>query len=177
MLERPTRPQLLVSACLLGAPVRYDGRAQELRSTLLSRWQDEGLVIPLCPELAGGLPVPRPPAEIEAGSQGWQVWLGQARIRDAQGGDPTEAFKTGAAAALALVQRHGLRIAVLKEGSPSCGSRRIASGHFDGAKRAGEGLTAALLRRHGVLVFSEQALDAAEAARLALLPANPPYTA
>ncbi|MGM9515796.1 DUF523 domain-containing protein [Roseateles sp. DB2] len=158
------RPRILVSACLLGAPVRYDGRAQELRSALLDQWQAAGLLLPLCPELAGGLPVPRPPAEIEAGSQGWQVWLGQARIRDAQGGDPTEAFKAGAAAALALVQRHGLRIAVLKEGSPSCGSQRIASGHFDGIKRAGLGLTAALLRQHGVQVFSEHELDAAQAA-------------
>ena len=158
------RPWVLVSACLLGAPVRYDGRAQDLRSAVLARWQAAGLVLPLCPELAGGLPVPRPPAEIEAGAQGWQVWLGQARVRDAEGGDPTAAFKTGAAAALDLVQRHGLRIAVLKEGSPSCGSARIASGHFDGAKRAGEGLTAALLRRHGVQVFSEHELDAAAAA-------------
>lgn len=156
--------RMLVSACLLGAPVRYDGRAQNLRSALLECWQAEGLVMPLCPELAGGLPVPRPPAEIEAGARGWQVWLGQARIRDAEGGDPTEAFKAGAAAALALVQRHGLRLAVLKEGSPSCGSQRIASGHFDGLKRAGEGLTAALLRQHGVQVFSEHELEAADAA-------------
>ena len=157
-------PRILVSACLLGAPVRYDGRAQDLHSALLEQWQAEGRVVPLCPELAGGLPVPRPPAEIEAGAQGWQVWLGQARIRDAEGGDPTEAFKAGAAAALALVQRHGLRVAVLKEGSPSCGSQRIASGHFDGIKRAGEGLTAALLRQHGVQVFSEHELEAADAA-------------
>jgi len=166
MTDSAGRPQILVSACLLGAPVRYDGRAQDLRSALLDAWQAAGLVLPLCPELAGGLPVPRPPAEIEAGAQGWQVWLGQARIRDARGGDPTAAFRAGAEAALALVQRHGLRIAVLKEGSPSCGSQRIASGHFDGQKRPGEGLTAAVLRRHGVLVFSELQLDEAERARL-----------
>ncbi len=167
MADRDGGPQILVSACLLGAPVRYDGRAQDLRSALLDRWQAAGLIVPLCPELAGGLPVPRPPAEIEAGAQGWQVWLGQARLRDAQGGDPTAAFRAGAEAALALVRRHGLRIAVLKEGSPSCGSQRIASGHFDGVKRPGEGLTAALLRHHGVQVFSEHGLEAAEAARLA----------
>ncbi|MBB2487962.1 DUF523 domain-containing protein [Mitsuaria sp. WAJ17] len=164
MADSTGRPQILVSACLLGAPVRYDGRTQDLRSPLLEEWQAAGLVLPLCPELAGGLPVPRPPAEIEAGAQGWQVWLGEARIRDAEGGDPTDAFKAGAVAALALVQRHGLRIAVLKEGSPSCGSERIASGHFDGVKRAGAGLTAALLRQHGVQVFSEHTLEAAETA-------------
>lgn len=164
MAERAGCPRILVSACLLGAPVRYDGRAQDLHSPLLDEWQAAGLVLPLCPELAGGLPVPRPPAEIEAGAQGWQVWLGQARIRDADGGDPTDAFKAGAAAALALAQRHGLRIAVLKEGSPSCGSQRIASGDFDGVKRAGAGLTAALLRQHGVQVFSEHTLEAADAA-------------
>lgn len=160
MAEPVPRPRLLVSACLLGAPVRYDGRAQGLDSSPLRRWQDAGLVLPLCPELAGGLPVPRPAAEIEPGAQGGQVWLGLARLRDAAGGDPTDAFKAGAAAALALVQRHGLRLALLKEGSPSCGSGRIASGRFDGTKRTGEGVTAALLRQHGVQVFSEHQLEA-----------------
>ncbi|WP_248917889.1 DUF523 domain-containing protein [Pseudomonas entomophila] len=156
------RSKVLVSACLLGQPVRYDGRASG-HPDLLQRWQAEGRVVPLCPEVAGGLPTPRPPAEIPGG-QGGAVLDGLAPVVTVAGEDVSEAFLAGARQALALVRRHGIRVAVLKSGSPSCGNRLTYDGSFTGVKVPGEGVTTALLRREGVLVFSELELDQAEQA-------------
>lgn len=119
---KPDRPPVLVSACLLGQGVRYDGRDKRSHHPVLQAWLAQGRVLPLCPEVAGGLPVPRLPAEIEAGAGGAAVRAGVARVYDARGGDVTAAFARGAEAALALVRQHGVRMAVLKAGSPSCGS-------------------------------------------------------
>lgn len=158
--------KVLVSACLLGQPVRYDGRASG-HPDILQRWQREGRVVPLCPEVAGGLPTPRPPAEIPGG-QGRAVLEGQAQVLTVQGEDVTGAFVQGARLALALVRRHGIGIAVLKAGSPSCGNLLTYDGTFSGTRVAGEGVTTALLRQAGVQVFSELELDAAVQALAAL---------
>jgi uncharacterized protein YbbK (DUF523 family) len=163
---RSDLPKVLVSACLLGQPVRYDGRASG-HPDLLQRWQGEGRVVPLCPEVAGGLATPRPPAEIPGG-QGGDVLGGQARVLTVAGEDVSEAFLAGARVALELVRRHGIRVAVLKSGSPSCGNRHTYDGSFTGVKVAGEGVTTALLRREGVQVFSELELAEAEQALAAL---------
>ncbi|WP_194789643.1 DUF523 domain-containing protein [Pseudomonas sp. UFMG81] len=163
---RSDLPKVLVSACLLGQPVRYDGRASG-HPDLLQRWQGEGRVVPLCPEVAGGLATPRPPAEIPGG-QGGYVLDGQARVLTVAGEDVSEAFLAGARLALELVRRHGIRVAVLKSGSPSCGNRHTYDGSFTGVKVAGEGVTTALLRREGVQVFSELELAEAEQALAAL---------
>ena len=152
---------MLVSACLLGQPVRYDGRASG-HPDLLQTWQQQGRVVPLCPEVAGGLPTPRPPAEIPGG-QGGAVLDGEAQVVTVLGEDVSAEFLAGARLALELVRRNGIRVAVLKAGSPSCGNRLVYDGTFSGNKIAGEGVTSALLRREGVLVFSELELD--EAAR------------
>ncbi len=152
---------MLVSACLLGQPVRYDGRASG-HPDLLQAWQKQGRVVPLCPEVAGGLPTPRPPAEIPGG-QGGAVLDGEAQVVTVLGEDVSAEFLAGARMALELVRRHGIRMAVLKSGSPSCGNRLVYDGTFSGNKVAGEGVTSALLRREGVLVFSELELE--EAAR------------
>lgn len=154
--------KVLVSRCLLGQRVRYDGGAHGPFS-LLERWQQEGRIVPLCPEVAGGLPTPRAPAEI-AGGQGAQVLDGQLPVLTVEGADVTAAFVAGAAQALALVAQHGIGIALLKARSPSCGNRENYDGSFSGNKVAGEGVTAAALRRAGVQVFSEEELPAAEAA-------------
>ncbi|QFI53249.1 DUF523 domain-containing protein [Aeromonas simiae] len=138
---------ILISACLLGMPVRYDGRSKGILSDWLHQLGAKGHLLPFCPEVAGGLATPRPPAE----RRGEQV------VTEA-GEDVTAAFERGAALALALCQREGITIALLKEGSPSCGSGRIYSGRFDGIKVPGEGKTAQLLRRHGITVFSEDQL-------------------
>ncbi|PQZ94157.1 MULTISPECIES: DUF523 domain-containing protein [Pseudomonas] len=148
--------KILISRCLLGHKVRYDGGASGPFDQL-AVWQAEGRVVAICPEVAGGLPTPRPPAEIPGGQggQGVEVWEGRARVLTAEGEDVSAAFLDGARQALALVQRHGIRIAVLKAHSPSCGNLLTYDGTFTGVKVSGEGVTAALLKRHGVQVFSE----------------------
>ncbi|MET1080338.1 MAG: DUF523 domain-containing protein [Pseudomonas sp.] len=158
--------KILVSRCLLGHRVRYDGGAHGPFDPL-QQWQAEGRVVAVCPEVAGGLGTPRPPAEIPGG-QGGQVLDGLRPVLTDNGEDVTAAFCDGARQALALVQAHGIRMAVLKARSPSCGNREAYDGSFSGVKVAGEGVTAALLRRAGVEVFNEQELDAA-AQRLARL--------
>ncbi|CAN7185388.1 DUF523 domain-containing protein [Pseudomonas sp. PSB11] len=153
--------KILVSRCLLGHRVRYDGGASGPFDQL-QRWIDEGRVVPLCPEVAGGLPTPRAAAEIPGG-QGGDVLDGQAAVITTEGEDVSAQFLSGAYQALELVQQHDIRIAVLKANSPSCGNLLTYDGTFSGVKVTGEGVTAALLRRHGVRVFSE--LELAEAAR------------
>ena len=153
--------KLLVSRCLLGHRVRYDGGAHGPYD-LLQQWQAEGRIVPLCPEVAGGLPTPRAPAEI-AGGQGGDVLEGRLPVLTDSGADVTAAFIGGAEAALRLVRQHDLRIAVLKARSPSCGNTHNYDGSFSGTLVAGEGVTAALLRRHGVRVFNESQLAAAAA--------------
>lgn len=153
--------KILVSRCLLGHAVRYDGGAHGPIALLL-QWQAEGRVVALCPELAGGLPTPRPPAEIPGG-QGAAVLDGRLAVRTVAGEDVGAAFLAGAQAALALVRQHGIRVAVLKARSPSCGNLENYDGSFSGRRVPGEGVTAALLRRAGVRVFNEEQLE--EAAR------------
>jgi uncharacterized protein YbbK (DUF523 family) len=161
--------RILVSACLLGQPVRYDGRAKDMTSDILARWRAEGRLVPICPELAGGFAVPRPPAEIAPGASGADVAAGHARIHDNTGQDVTAGFLAGAEAAVRLARDSGCRFALLTEGSPSCGVDRIHSGHFDGVTRSGEGVVTAALRKAGVQVFPQTriadlaaALDAAQ---------------
>ncbi|MDR6235500.1 DUF523 domain-containing protein [Pseudomonas oryzihabitans] len=152
--------KILVSRCLLGHRVRYDGGAHG-PFDLLGSWQAEGRIVPLCPEVAGGLPTPRPPAEIPGG-QGGAVLDGQLPVLTDSGADVTAAFVAGAEAALELVARHGIRLAVLKARSPSCGNSENYDGSFSGTRVAGEGVTAAALKRVGVTVFNETELAAAQ---------------
>ncbi|WP_282387027.1 MULTISPECIES: DUF523 domain-containing protein [unclassified Pseudomonas] len=152
--------KILVSRCLLGHRVRYDGGASG-PFDLLEQWIEEGRVVPLCPEVAGGLPTPRAAAEIPGG-QGGQVLDGIAAVITTDGEDVSAQFLEGARQALELVQKHGIRVAVLKANSPSCGNLLTYDGTFSGVRVSGEGVTAALLKRHGVRVFSE--LELAEAA-------------
>jgi len=149
--------KVLVSRCLLGHRVRYDGGASGPYGQL-ARWQDEGRIIALCPEVAGGLPTPRAPAEIPGG-QGLDVLNGKAPLITSEGEDVTAAFMDGAQQALELVNRHGIRIAILKANSPSCGNVQTYDGSFSGVKVEGQGVTAALLAGAGVQVFSELQLD------------------
>jgi uncharacterized protein YbbK (DUF523 family) len=149
--------KILVSACLLGRQVRYDGGAKTCLHPRLLTWLQAGRVVPFCPEVEGGLAVPRPRAEL-TGGDGASLWAGAAAVLDEQGADVTAAFRRGAEAALAVCQREGIRLAVLKEGSPSCGRHRIADGTFSGASRPGLGVTAALLVANGIAVLSEEDL-------------------
>lgn len=155
--------KILISACLVGQPVRYDGGASATVADVVGQWHQEGRLVPICPEVSGGLAVPRPAAEI-VGGDGEDVLDGKARLRTADGVDVTQAFFDGAQRALAVAQAHQIKVAVLKARSPSCGSVSIYNGEFAGVLRPGQGVTAALLRRHDIAVFSDEALGAAATA-------------
>jgi uncharacterized protein YbbK (DUF523 family) len=152
--------KVLVSACLVGRPVRYDGRAAGRGDGVLAQWQAEGRLVVACPELAGNLPVPRPAAEIRGGNGG-DVLDGAATIITSNGDDVTESFLSGALATLDLALQNQVTLAILKQRSPSCGSREIYDGTFRNQRMPGEGVTAALLRRNGITVFDESQLQRA----------------
>ena len=153
--------RILVSACLIGQPVRYDGSAATVPSAVLDRWSREERLVSFCPEVAGGFPVPRPPAEI-AGDGGSAVLRGEAKVFDESGRDVTTYFVDGAHEALRVAQNQGVRLAILKDNSPSCGSSLIHDGGFTGTLIPGTGVTTALLENHGIRVFSEQRIEEAE---------------
>ena len=152
--------KILISSCLLGQVVRYDWGHNLLQDEWMLRWQREGRIVAFCPECAGGLTTPRPAAER----------VGEA-VLTAQGVDVTAAFQLGAQKALALVQVQGIKIAILKARSPSCGNQHIYDGTFSKRLIAGQGMTAELLQAADVSVFNETELAQA-ATRLALLEAE-----
>ena len=141
--------KVLVSSCLLGNEVRYDGGHQKINNHHLTRWQNEGRLIAVCPEVEGGLGIPRVPAEIQL----------DKRMINRDGLDVTEAFETGASRALALCLTHKIKYALLKESSPSCGRNFIYDGSFSNRKVKGTGITSQLLLAHGIQVFSEGQID------------------
>ncbi|MFW6053774.1 MAG: DUF523 domain-containing protein [Persicimonas sp.] len=153
---------VLVSACLLGRDVRYDGGHCASGHPVLQEWAADGRIAAFCPEVAGGLNTPRRPAEI-VGGDGHAVLDGLARVVDCDGVDVTEQFIAGAHSALHAATRARAKLAVLKSKSPSCGRRRIYDGSFSGTLTAGQGVTAALLSRHGIEVFDEHQFDEADA--------------
>lgn len=143
------RGAVVVSACLLGRACRFDGRD---KFTPELAFQLEGRnVAAVCPEELGGLGTPRPSCEI-SGGDGADVLDGKARVISAEGADNTEAFLTGAQAALQRALECGAREAILKERSPSCG---VTSIYRDGGLGAGQGVLAALLVRNGIRVIDE----------------------
>ena len=146
--------KILVSACLLGDPVRYDGRSKAIIDSELDELIKQDRLISICPEVAGGLPVPRDAAEIQQGD-GSSVIDGKSRVKTSPGEDLTKVFIRGAELALDLCQKHQIRVAILTESSPSCGSNRIYDGSFSHSSRDGIGVTTALLRRHGISVFNQ----------------------
>lgn len=142
--------KILVSACFLGDLVRYDGKTKQLVHEAILQWQEEGRLLSICPEVSGGLEVPRAPAEIQQGTR---------RILTTTNIDVTKQFTHGAKLALSLCKRHKIKYALLKESSPSCGSTTIYNGNFENIKIKGRGVTAALLLENGILVFSEGTIN------------------
>ncbi|UVC30421.1 DUF523 domain-containing protein [Pantoea sp. SOD02] len=149
--------RILVSACLMGYAVRYNGSDKKLISDTLARWRSEQRLVIHCPELAAGLNTPRLPAEIHGGSAE-QVLTGAARILESDGRDVTQHYVLAAWLALRAAQDARCRFALLTDGSPTCGSQRIYDGSFSGQQRSGHGVAAALLRQHGIEVFAESQL-------------------
>lgn len=152
--------KILVSACLMGHAVRYDGQSKPLAHPAIARWIEEGRLVTICPEMSAGMPVPRPPAEIEGGATGEDVLDGTARVVEITGGDVTDEFKQAAENALDLATEAGCRYALLIDGSPSCGSGFVYDGTFSGNKHTGNGVTAAFLRRAGIAVYSDRDIEA-----------------
>jgi len=148
-------PKLLISACLLGHPVRYDGNGKLLDNSLLKTWHDEGRLVVACPEIMAGFSAPRLPCEITGGLSGDDVLGGRASIVDSHGKTETAAFIKGAELTLKMAQDNNCHFALLTENSPSCGSSFIYDGSFTGRKTIGMGVVTALLIKHGIQVFSE----------------------
>ena len=145
---------ILVSSCLLGNKVKYNGGAND--NSLLMRYRR--YMTPVCPEGLGGLTIPRPPAELQNGD-GRDVLAGNAKVQNKSGEDITAKFIAGADRVLELVKKHRVQVAILKANSPSCGNEMIYDGTFSDTKIEGQGVTAALLMQHGVKVYSEKDID------------------
>ena len=137
-------PPVIVSACLFDTASAYDGRVKG------SVGEPGRLYLPICPEQAGGLPTPRDPAEIEGRGGGEAVIRGQARVVDREGRDVTAAYLRGARRAVELARAAGVRRAVLKDGSPSCGVTFVHDGTFRDRHVPGRGVAAAALAEAGV---------------------------
>lgn len=151
----PGTGAVLVSACLAGCRCRFDGSGA--RHPVVEDLVASGRAVLVCPEEDGGLPTPRPPAEI-AGGSGDDVLDGRAQVVTRQGNDVTDAYLRGAEAAVAAARATGASAAVLKARSPSCGKGAIYDGSFARTLRAGDGVTAAALRRAGVDVVADDEL-------------------
>ena len=144
---------ILVSACLLGINCKYNG-SNSLNEDILEFLQDKSLIV-LCPELLGGLIIPRGPYEIIDGT-GKDVIEGKARVISSEGEDVTKEFLKGAREALRIAKQNSIKLAILKSRSPSCGVKQIYDGTFSGTLIKGEGVTAALLRREGIKLISDE---------------------
>lgn len=149
MESNDKREALLVSACLLGEPCRYDGRSQPCDA--VRALADQYELVPICPEQLGGLPTPRTPSEVQP----------DGRVIDSAGLDRTNAFRAGARAALNTARERGCRQAVLKSRSPSCGVHEIYDGTFSGTLVSGCGITTQLLQDAGIAVTDEEHLELA----------------
>ena len=142
--------KILISRCFLGDNVRYNSEVMAFDHPLLVLWQQQDRFLAICPEVAGGLRVPREAAELQLSSNS---------VITVSGLNVSEQFISGAKQALTLCQKHHIRFALLKESSPSCGSTLIYDGSFSNKKIAGQGVTSQLLTQAGIRVFSENNLE------------------
>ena len=133
---------IIVSACILGVSCRYDGNSKPNEKII--DLKEKYNLIPICPEIMGGLPTPRMPAEIKEG-----------HVKTENGIDVTEEYKKGADEALKLASLFGCKKAILKENSPSCGCGKIYNGEFTRTLKDGNGITAELFMKNGIDVFGE----------------------
>lgn len=139
-----TTGKILVSACLLGERCRYDGASKPCDDPVFLQLKQQGRLIAVCPEMDGGLPVPRPPCQ-RCGNE----------ILTEQGKNCTDGYLRGAQLAVEAAKRNNVLFCIMKEFSPSCGVNEIYDGSFTGRKISGEGLAVQLLRENGFRVFSE----------------------
>ncbi len=142
--------KVLISACMFGENVRYDGGNHLIQHPIIQRWKHEGRLVSVCPEMVGGLPTPRSPAEMQCK---YPVF-----ITTREGTDVTPEFLLGAEKTLEIARREGVACALMKAKSPSCGNKRIYDGNFTNTLIDGAGIAAAELIRNGIPVFSEKEL-------------------
>ncbi|MFQ6039968.1 MAG: DUF523 domain-containing protein [Candidatus Poribacteria bacterium] len=145
---------ILVSACLLGINCKYNG-SSSLNKGVLKFIADKGSFVACCPELLGGLPIPRGPYEITGGT-GKEVAQGDAEVLSQTGEDVTREFLEGAKKTVNIARRNGVKLAILKAKSPSCGVNQIYDGAFSGTLIKGDGVTATLLRKEGIELISDE---------------------
>jgi uncharacterized protein YbbK (DUF523 family) len=141
--------RIIISACLAGVCSRYDGRSCPHPS--LEAIVRLGVAIPVCPEILGGMGIPRPPCRF-SGGDGEGVLAGEARVIDKHGTDRTTLFLRGARETVRIVETVSPDLILLKEGSPSCGVRRV---DVEGREAAGRGVTTAMLLKIGIPIISE----------------------
>lgn len=143
--------KILVSKCLLGENVKYNGGNNFINNPIIKKWIDEGRLIPICPEVEGGLPVPRPASEIKNG-----------KVVNTIGCDVTAEFMLGAHIACQKARLNDAKYALLKQSSPSCASKTVYDGTFSGVKTSGMGIAAKALSDMGVKVFDENEIEKLE---------------
>lgn len=141
-----SKPYILVSSCILGNRTRYDGASK--KNSNVNKLYEYFTIIPICPEVDGGLLIPRDPCEI----------VGD-KIISVNGKDCTKEYKSGAEKSLNLALKYKVKYAVLKESSPSCGVHNIHDGKFIGEKIPGQGITTELLSKNHIRVFSDEEID------------------
>ncbi|MGI6453822.1 MAG: DUF523 domain-containing protein [Syntrophomonadaceae bacterium] len=143
----------LVSACLCGIKCKYNGH--DNFHPVFAELVANKKALPVCPEQLGGLPTPREPSEICLGN-GQDVLSGKARVITKSGKDVSRQFLLGAYKTLAIAQDNGIKTAILKSRSPSCGFGEIYDGSFSSCLRPGMGVTAALLANEGIIVLTDE---------------------
>lgn len=146
MQKEAENMNILISVCLLGVNCRYDGGSKLVEK--IDSLKDKYNLIPICPEIFGGLSTPREPAEI----------MGN-RITTKNGKDVTDNYKRGAEEVLKLAKLYNCKLAILKERSPSCGYGKIYDGTFSGRLTDGNGITAELLTKNGIEVIGESEIN------------------
>ena len=160
MAIRPNKPavkkssyEFLVSACLAGANCTYRGKNK--LSVPIKELVDSGKAIAVCPEVMGGLPIPRENSEI-AGGDGLSVLRRKAAVMSVSGIDLSENYVAGARRVLSLAKKYTIKKAILKSKSPACGFGMIYDGTFTRTLKKGDGVLACLLRVNGIAIHTER---------------------
>ncbi|WP_101772442.1 DUF523 domain-containing protein [Peptostreptococcus faecalis] len=147
------KESVIVSACLIGINCKYNGENNHDENTM--KYLDKYNIIPVCPEQFGGLSTPRIPSEIEYGFEGKDILDSRAKVYDKNGKCVSKEFILGAEKTLKIALENDVKLAILKESSPSCGSKQIYNGKFENTKKMGMGVTSALLKKYDICVISE----------------------
>jgi len=150
LVKEKALKKVLISGCLYGDLVRYDGKPVDFKEPLFLKWKEEGRLIPFCPEVFGGLEVPRSDCQRRGD-----------KVFNRLGEDVTEEFIKGSREAVRIAKENDIAFAIMKERSPTCGSSIIYDGTFSGNRIPGEGVAVEMLRKQGFLVFNEDSLSEA----------------